>query len=497
MNGAVGRQRNRAINRIARMIEAASPEKRRKMLDQMIDQIQIEYIESGKRKLGKEAFAQLSARLGEHALAWGNVRYLTDYFALRVSDPSDPKFWARNVLSAGFYRYIGSDVEHALRFCRLIFRATATFLAQADQSVMAGNDPKQTKASYDAVSFSVLLLNAAGVATDSAAPQKLWLLCLIEAAMRGHREADEFVRSVVEGVELTAALSGNDLQLISDEELEASAPADPMKHMEHLFVTWPDQPRIVLPEKHLTYIRNMRDRYFEKADRDLRESQAFANWFVASYDRLAAHYEGCRQEIEEHPRYGIRPFGYDSVRVRVSVLNMIGITGFAFHTEGECFPDVKLEVYVKKTAVGLCNLYAFFRKGELQCTDQMLDNWQGFDLDFLRSVLEFIVMDAMFRIVCKEASADEAGEKVTRSAAKRPVAQKQHQIVRPFLRRLPVGWQASDEARKRAFLHFGWSLPDGVTFVQSHERWVDLPAEKPAPVFTYTDKTIKQSIEED
>lgn len=495
INSMPGRQRNKAVNHLVTLVQLATPERREVILDQMLTTIQKLYIESGRPLRSGEAFNQLGAKLSEQAFEQGDLKFIAKYFALVKTDPSDSKFWARMVLCVGFYRYVGSSLELSLRFCRMIFREMATLVSRNDQAIMAGGESHRLKPTEDTVTASALLFSAASAGDHENGPQKLWLLRLIEAVDVGHRESEELVCSIIEILEMTSAMAGIRLAMLSEDEILAMAPSHPMERARYLFTAYTDKPRLVLPSHHLAILKKLHSKIWEKADRDISAAEEFGKWFEKSYPKVCAHFEACRQQIEDHPRYGIRPFGYDSVSVRVSVLKLIGITGFAFHTEGECFPDVKLELYVKKTGVGLCTLYAFYRKAELHCTDELLDNWQGFDQDYLRAVLEFIIMDAMHRIVCKDSVVDESGERVTRSVAKRDVAHKQHQVVRPFLRRLPSGWKASDDARKRAFLHFGWGLPEGITFVQSHERWVDQPVEKPAPVFIYTDDYIKRVVE--
>lgn len=494
LDGEVNRQSTRSIRRIAGMFEDATRPERTKLLQHLFTCIEKDYLLSGKPRKARENFTLLGTALGEQALAWGDIDYLMKFCVHKAKDIGEALFSGQNVMVIAFYRFVGSTPEAALRLCRMLSKAQIQHVEAYDRRVASGTCTTDEYFDDDYPFIpDVIHLAAVSPCTDSK-PQKEWLLRIIELADAGNREAENFLRWVLEILDYEAIYLHTSIEIITQEELDGRSLADEIESCVFQKRDSQGKTQLIIPNRLLHVVTGLVNKIERQTAKDLARCESFGAWFMNHRNELAAVFDARQQEIVEKPRYGIRPYGFDSAVVEVSPLNCIGIQSFSLHVEGERFPDVKIEVHVKKTGAGLCSLWAHFRDFTLQCNDHLLDNWQDFDHSFLRAVFEYVIVDALFHIVCREPRRNKAGEIVQRAAYREDRITKQ-QVVRPFLRRLPLGYRASDHARKLAFIYQGWALPEGVTFVQSHSRWVGLPSTKPAPLFTYTDESIMKSIE--
>jgi hypothetical protein len=102
---------------------------------------------------------------------------------------------------------------------------------------------------------------------------------------------------------------------------------------------------------------------------------------------------------------------------------------------------------------------------KLRVEDNALVNF-AHDVSSVREVLEFVVLDAVYRLV--SAPAKGSGSRV--NGASRERESLGTHSVRPHLRKLLPGQQASDQALSAAASDLGWRLPRGMTFVRAHYR---------------------------
>jgi hypothetical protein len=432
-------------------------------------------------------------------------RFLTRAIAEQILKRGDIPFMSHNLfldgvmykgqifLAARFFAYVGSSLELTLQFCQLIF----TYLIKQQESRME----EKSRLPLDDVTINV----RAFIVSSMCAPaleqftQKQWVNNIIEAADRGDNEATEYytatmaqcVYANLQGVRKRGEIIDNEpgVIVISQSEFNLRCPT----RAQQLVIDY-ENPRIVVADHLINKIRRTNERVDREFKQMRTEATGFFQWFVEHTSEIGARFDEVGNMIISQPRYGVRPMGHDSFLVNTSPLQCIGITSFSFYPGGEQFPNLKIMVTVKKIGWGLCEFWMYLRDLELQAVDEIFLNLHGLDVSFLRSVLEYIVIDALHRIVVEKPQKNLADEKVERPDEQREIPSSHRVSIRPFIRRLPIGFQASDAARQMAFLHLGWNLPGGMTFVRSHDRWAGLPAGKPAPLFKYTDDAIRKSI---
>ncbi|MFA6908255.1 MAG: hypothetical protein WC289_00015 [Patescibacteria group bacterium] len=476
------------------MFENSPKAERVKLLKHLFTCIEKDYLLSGKPRRARETFTLLGAALGEQAMVSGDIDYLFKFCAPSAKDEKEAISKGQNLIGAAFYRFVGSTPEIALRFCRLLFRGQVQYIEEHRRRVAEGECTDDEFYEEDLPFIPHVIYLATSSPYSDSRPQKEWLLRIIELTDAGNHEAEDFLRRIIESLDYISVYLGSKTEVVAQEDLDGSTSRDEfmLPNFQNLVSQIKNQ--FIVPHRLRHVVVGLLRSMQREVAKDFAKSEIFGKWFMDHSSQLSAVFDSRQREILENPRYGIRPFGFDSVLVDVSPLNSVGIKSFSFHAEGECFPNVKLEVNVRKTGVGIFTYWAYFRDFTLHCDDEILNNWQNYDLSFLRAVFEYIIVDALFHIICREPQKNKAGEVVQRAAYSEDRVSRQ-QIVRPFLRRLPSGYRASDHARNLAFIYHGWVLPDGITFVQSHSRWANLPSTKPAPLFAYTDETVMKSIE--
>ncbi|MES2216235.1 MAG: hypothetical protein V4481_02985 [Patescibacteria group bacterium] len=399
----------------------------------------------------------------------------------------------RKLLAARFFAYVGSSLELTFQFCRIIF---AYLVKREEERVKNGGRTTQDEVAFNVRSMIVGSLCSPAI---DAITSKLWIYNLIVAADGGNDEAKEYYQDVtVYGVYAnvaTARRSGQSatdarpMIILSQAMLDRECP----DRSQQLLIDY-DNVRFVVPNHLLDKVLRINKSVVAKQQQEVVEATGFLGWFTGHAREIGTRFDEMGNTIISRPRYGVRPMGFDSFLVNVSTLRRIGITSFSFHPEGEQFPNVKIAVTVRKAGLGLCQLWMYLRDLELKAVDDIFLNWEVFDIAMLRSIFEYIVVDALHRIVAEKPKKDLDGEEIERTDEPREIVASQRVKVRPFIRRLPMGFEASDRAHHLAFLHLGWRLPDGMTFVGSHDRWAGLPAGKPTPLFKYTDDSIRKSI---
>ncbi|MFH1235878.1 MAG: hypothetical protein V1685_02985 [Parcubacteria group bacterium] len=395
---------------------------------------------------------------------------------------------ARGILTMGFFRFLGNFVHHSLTFCQLAFDHHA---ALQEKVLRDGRSRMEEKpASHLGSPLLRVVYYSLSCSVSDHTPQKRWFENVVRAAAGGNQSAKASLQGILEIVRFV----WGDVPVLDTEATGTENPVeDSTLCYDDDFLTKPM--RIVVHDDLVAVVEKYLARLRETSDDLGKSAHSFTEWFISHIPELAASFDRKCTEITERPRYGLRPFGFDSVLIEVSILQYYAMSSFAFYPEGEQFPNVKLQLNLLTFGKRINQLWAYVRDFSLELKREGLEIQYGSSMPFIRVVLEYVVVDALHRIICREPKQNLADEKVTREAAS-GTEPKKSVTVRPFLRRLPVGYRASDDARQQAFLQMGWELPEGVTFVQSHERWVGLPAEKPAPLFRYTDETIIQSIQE-
>lgn len=188
------------------------------------------------------------------------------------------------------------------------------------------------------------------------------------------------------------------------------------------------------------------------------------------------------EDIVSNPRYGLRNHGLDKIRLDFGscphrvVPEMIQLFPLAFpKAQAKCWMRYRGE----RHSVATYNL------GPEPADGYMLAG------RFLR----FVAIQCYWEITMGRAHQDLASTssetKERRLTADREQLKNKLSHVRPFFRKLPIGYRSSRKALTLAQQTFAiGSMPSGKTFVQEHERgWQEMEAI--APLFTYSCRDIE------
>jgi hypothetical protein len=431
----------------------------------------------------------LTNHIGKHALKKDDADYICRNFLFNPynlnNSQEEALYRAKAAITYGLFRYFGSSLELSLNFCSIVFKAL-------NRAEISPEDNKETTSRI----FRFIVDSMCCPATSST-PQKLWFTNLVEY-WSDNNEARTYLYCALSVLDHFAELKGQKRTstiMQSARRLEEFNEDFISEHKAFWLEPGVDV-CVVVPDHLYNKLRKYRDKISDRTQGDIKKSSEFIEWFNSHRDEISNVFDRKCQEIINNPRYGIRPMGYDSFLVKVTPLLCTGITSFSFYPEGERFPDVKLELTSQKDInPQLCQFWATMRNFDLNIEDEVLYNWIGLDITLLRSVLEYLIVDALHRVIVSKPKKNLAEEMIERDISREIIPDKQIKV-RPFMRRLPIGFKASEDARNNAYLHLGWILPEGITFVQSHDRWVGLPIGKPAPLVEYTDEFVYQSIKE-
>lgn len=449
----------------------------------------------------------LSIAIAEHVVQLGRPELVAKHFwsvSQLLNVPSIEELYermAQMTMQSGYFRYVGASVQSALTFCRTLYGMMAKGEEQHGHLDPATFEQIATGKEHRPFSMVFMSLSCP---VDDQCPQKLWFIRLLEAASETrYTEVEQYLEASFElvGSVVRFGFSRSPIQggvvILPQRTLEADQHESGASQLE-LMKNDVTNPRIVVPDHLYEKTVGLSNALHARNEQACASAEAFRSWFLDHSNVIGTVFDERCREIVEKPKYGLRPMGHDSCLVRISALRSVGITSFSFYPEGEHFPDVKLSIAVRKSAGPmLCQYMVALRNFQLQARDIVFENWNDIEVGYLRSVMEFVVVDALHRIVVRKPTKDLADEQVERVRTVPSIEPRRRVTVRPFLRRLPVGFQASEESQQLAFLHLGWVLPEGVTFVQSHDRWMGLPSGKPTPLFEYTDEFLMQSILED
>lgn len=316
-----------------------------------------------------------------------------------------------------------------------------------------------------------MLLEDAVSPTHHDTPAKWWIERLIEASSH-----DDAVSEVLSSMFRVLTIFRPDFRTDVLEQLDTSTATAAEFVAERMIagasIPPTATPRLVLSRRHARLLREWNARELQAdAGRRSRGDEVIAR-FAACRDRVRDETRRRWEDVCTCPRYGLLPDGRDHIEILVEPLWNAGVRGFAFHPEGHDFPDVDIDLLVRKETP---HLVAFRVPvgATLAVAEDVVRNLAHPDLDILREMLHTVVIDAMHRIVV-------GGRPVRRRTAAHPSRVEQHIVDRTMLdlepesserrahfRRLPEGQHVSEVARTRALEQRGW-IPAGCTFVRAH-----------------------------
>lgn len=416
-----------------------------------------------------------------------NLKVIRQHFFWQDTRTDMAEARAEALFVIAFFKLVGESEDQSIEFCQMILDEHAyweeTFVRNGSHSI-----PFDV---FNSIPWIRAVLFAAAVPVADFMPQKRWLENIISAARYGDPEAKrcvqgifELIRLVWESVTVMSQTAYVVLHGLPDRTFALDIPHDLRDF----------QMTLILSDSNADWAaKQMQHTQREQESLGLKANN-FIDWVLSHTDALGRSFDRKVQEMLHQPRYGLLRNGYDSVLVQLSPLKLVALTSFSFYPDNGSLDDLRIQFNRKTLGDRLCQLMLQFRNFSLVDHETLFPKMILKRAEIFTSILEYAVVDAMHSIICREPRKNEAGDDVPREKSHDADQRRREVVVRPFLRRLPVGYTASDAARDRAFLELGWYLPDGVTFVQSHERYAGLPALKPPPLFTYTDEMFMRSI---
>ena len=199
-------------------------------------------------------------------------------------------------------------------------------------------------------------------------------------------------------------------------------------------------------------------------------SQNMLAWCERHHTEIDAENERKRSLILSDARRGLRPNGADHIEIDLAPLRSFGLRAIVFYPEGHVFPNTKIEL-LAATKTPHC----FAVSGELtdfRVDDRIINLHCGMGRqgrltrEQYRWFLETVIVDILYRLVVQ---GKELRQKKRMPGDSGPT-EMAVQSVRPHMRRLLDGQNASPEARERAQRSMGWKLPPGKTFVEAFCR---------------------------
>ncbi len=435
-------------------------------------------------------FKQLADACAQHIYAVRNLEVIRKHFFWQDTRYDLEAARAEALFVMAFFKHVGETTERSVDFCRMLLDEHAHW----DETFVKNGRQNSQLDAYDCMPWLRTIMIAASSPVAVFMPQKWWLENIITAARDHDPEAQRCVRGIFELIRLiweqVTVMSQTTYELmygLPDATFRLDIPDD----IRNFHLT------LILSDANADWSAKQMQRTQQAVEQLAMKADDFIDWVLAHNHALGRSFNQKVEEMLHRPRYGLIKGGYDSVMVKLSPLQVTALTSFSFFPDNGSLDDLRVQFNRRTLGDRLCQFMLGFRDFSLVQPEMLFPAILGQRAQILTSILEYAVVDAMHSIICREPRKNEAGDDVPREKKRADRSPRREVIVRPFLRRLPLGHEASDAARDRALLELGWYLPEGVTFVQSHERYAGLPSQKPPPLFTYTDERFKQSIEED
>lgn len=178
--------------------------------------------------------------------------------------------------------------------------------------------------------------------------------------------------------------------------------------------------------------------------------------FIATREKYNEKYANMWLDMMVSPRRGLRDGWLDSATINLPGMRDIGYKLLSLNPEG-VFPNFAAR-YLIESYGGRNSVQISLQPSDLQSVGFTNDP----RLRAMDQIMAFVAVSTMWRIVMAEPTRGSENGDGTRDVS--------GSIVRPFFRRLPQGFQASNEARARARQTFRTEPLPGFTFVKEHQR---------------------------
>lgn len=217
-------------------------------------------------------------------------------------------------------------------------------------------------------------------------------------------------------------------------------------------------------------------------------------WFDCHERDYLEHEAQMWDEIIHQPRYALRTAGADRIKLNVSALRMRHVRYTSLQLFPEQFPLARAKFWQMEFDQPVSMSFRLDPRLNSMNPDVVCERSNPrYPQTVVDRILYYVALHSYWKIITGKLDEviriREASQvKVVRQPGQRPSLFRLFQVVRPHFRRLPEGFQASEEAERLAAETIG-SLPQGFTFVREHERGYQQVENLP-PLFTYHDRDI-------
>lgn len=500
-------QKQRQLKRrIVNFILESEKENRLKRFDEVVMYLERTYWQHRETKgLSAYLLQELSAELFKRQQLEFLLKVFTtliyvekeaDPFKLMLTNGNAPKeellAAARRWFLVEFLRCAGKTLERSMQLALFLLEqfSLGGEITYRDYHNKISKGQQLGSATQPAMAAFLIIFLSATCPPHPDIPQKLWLEKLIEGAQK-----DRVVGEVLASVKNILVLHRPDDKCLvyGLEDTSSKAIADILAKQFTTPGNWQASlfnPYMLLKKEHDELLMAWWKEWTKKTDQEKEEGERILKWFGENFETIDKIFLRKCQEIVEQPRRGLRPNGYDHIDVNITPLRNIGIRSIVFHPEGQMFPDVGLDIIVRKETPHLFSFPASLENFQLDISFDAFYNATHQSFEKLFVLLNFIIVDIMHRIIV-EGKELRAKKKWMQTGDETIEMRPKTIPVRPFIRHLPEGYKASEEAKARGEAYYGWKLPPGVTFVATHYRGQKLEYGLPtSPVAIYSDEDL-------
>lgn len=244
--------------------------------------------------------------------------------------------------------------------------------------------------------------------------------------------------------------------------------------------------------RHIQRLSAWTEKITKKSTIDQQKGNELLAWFEEHQQEIDRITRERLDAITNHPRHGLRPFGFDRVNIKLSVLWNAGFRHIVFHPENHIFPETGVKLGIVQYKPHITSYHGTLTEPQKLIVDDMIFDCESHPPEAIRKILSFVLIDILYRIIAapshKRLFNDHDPTYESRVGPALEVS------VRPFIRRLPLGQEASQTARAFGEDFFKMQLPAGVTFVRAHYRGGEVSFDNmpTGPLMTYTDEHLRQ-----
>lgn len=441
------------------------------------------------RSQGKEKCEKVFKSLVDAFFSRGKHALLLEYYKhIQVEDLIKSKKLenyteGRNLFLLNFFEILGNSTEYTIVFCLYLFELFHDLFEKNNDGRIPPSDELLDSGALPA---HVFLLNSVTFPKRKELPISLWFHNIVENAQT-NKAAFELFRNIVSALTDGGNMS---IQVLNMEDTSLDECLD--LHQE--LIGSSVKPTLVASSfNEATLISHLLEKLTRQGSARMLEAEKLLAWFNKNREFIENDKVRKSLEILEKPARGLRSDGADHIKISVSTLYAAGVHAVVFCPNGCKFPDLKLKVMASKWTPHLVAFDGALEDFRLNLADIAVCNSKFNDNKLLKSMLEYLIIDAIHRIVVVQKQQVNGSQK---RRDKSDVCERNRATeVRPHFRTLPDGWKPSEEARERAQIQHGWTLPAGKTFVKAHYRNGNIEFDmETEPIMIYDDDFLMSLV---